>query len=174
MESSQSKFKLSISTKLCKFHVGNLRNESVFEFQLKSLISPIEYSTRTICKVLIILHSLLSPNRLNCEIDRCRDYCFNNGKCSVETTSNELKCECQFKFKGDRCEIDNRCENCGVDTNNCTIHCHNGGKCIKDKEHHTESCECFDEWKGISCNMLTCLNGECGKCRENSPIESCL
>lgn len=114
----------------------------------------------------------LSRNRLNCEIDRCRDYCFNNGKCSVETTSNELKCECQFNFKGDRCEIDNRCENCGVDTNNCTIHCHNGGKCIKND--NMELCECSGEWKGIACNMLTCLEHQCGKCRDNSPIESCL
>lgn len=90
----------------------------------------------------------------------------------MQTTSNELKCECQFNFKGDRCEIDNRCENCGENKNNCTIHCHNGGKCIKVAEN--ELCECFGEWKGIACNMLACVSNECGKCQENSPIQSCL
>lgn len=109
---------------------------------------------------------------MNCEIDRCQDYCSNGGKCFV-SSSGARKCECPLNFIGDKCEIDNRCENCGADTSNCTIHCHNGGKCIKD-EHNNEVCSCEGEWKGISCNMLECVKNQCGKCQENSPINSCV
>ena len=37
-----------------------------------------------------------------CQVDKCHNYCLNEGKCSY--SSNDLLCHCQSGYRGSRCQ----------------------------------------------------------------------
>lgn len=110
---------------------------------------------------------------LFCEVDLCRGYCKNDGKCSIRPVTGP-SCECQNNFSGEKCEIDNLCPDCNGNPPSCFIKCHNGGFCQK-VANEKESCECVGEWTGVTCEIPPpCEDDECGKCSESSSINECV
>lgn len=110
---------------------------------------------------------------LFCEVDRCKGFCENNGRCIIHPVIGPT-CSCQNNFSGERCEIDNLCPHCDDQSAPaCTIKCQNNGYC---KElNGRESCTCVSEWSGRFCELPPrCLDDECGKCAESSSINECM
>lgn len=102
----------------------------------------------------------------HCEHYRCSGYCKNKGICSVDddvevdeqdSRPPPLKCRCQSKWTGQRCEID---------VHVCKDFCHNGATCSVN-ERKEESCICAVGYEGEhcqNCNDLACEhNGICKK-----------
>jgi hypothetical protein len=72
-----------------------------------------------------------------CEVDKCNNFCLNDGKCSI--IKNEAKCACKPRFAGDRCEVDK-----------CTNFCFNG-KCSIDSVTKEPRCSCDANFTGKRC-----------------------
>lgn len=108
--------------------------------------------------------------RLSTESTTCDDFCYNNGKCSMATSSKPF-CQCGTKFSG------RRCENCFNYETKKEIICLNGGYCKKDEE----MCVCPLGYVGSDCGQDLCKNycfngGECvrnGTLSSNPIICSC-
>ena len=86
-----------------------------------------------------------------CEVDRCDNFCLNEGECSI--VKNEPKCSCKSRFVGDRCE-----------TEQCTNFCFNNGECSILKNE--PKCSCKSRFVGDRCETERCTNfclnkGEC-------------
>ncbi len=93
-----------------------------------------------------------------CEKPICLDYCYNNGKCSVNN-QNKPKCLCiNDRFYGERCEFD-KCNENDNRNDKCASNCYLDSNCM---------CRCGEECKEIYCNKSngSCieLNGQLG-CR---------
>ena len=106
----------------------------------------------------------------HCEVDKCRDYCKNNGKCSINPVTGP-HCDCVNNFSGDKCEIDDLCPHCNEKVSNCAITCLNNGFCQKSGSN--EFCKCVGEWRGSSCELPPNCIDECGKCSETSSVNEC-
>lgn len=77
-------------------------------------------------------------------INRCDNFCLNNGKCSI--VNDEPKCLCEFKFAGDRCETDA-----------CTNFCFNG-ECSVDLGTKQPRCKCDGDFTGERCEKSKTLS----------------
>jgi hypothetical protein len=73
-----------------------------------------------------------------CEINRCNNFCLNDGKCSI--VKGEPKCFCNMKFAGDRCEV-----------NVCTNYCLNDGECTVNRNTKQPLCKCDGNFSGKRC-----------------------
>lgn len=109
---------------------------------------------------------------LFCEVDKCKNFCKNYGKCSIIPVIGP-KCTCINNYSGETCEIDDLCPNCNAKVPNCIIKCHNGGFCQKDGDNK-EFCKCVGEWRGRNCELPPNCIDECGKCNESSSINECM
>lgn len=110
---------------------------------------------------------------LFCEIDKCKGFCKNNGKCTIYPVIGP-KCSCQNNFSGEICEVDDLCPNCETNSPNCIIKCQNNGYCRKDSDG-IETCVCVREWSGKICEVPpSCIDDDCGKCSESSPVNECV
>ncbi|XP_054720384.1 low-density lipoprotein receptor-related protein 1-like [Uloborus diversus] len=107
----------------------------------------------------------------NCEINRCANYCKNNGICQVDVPKNsayykkpDLKCSCLPIWTGEKCE---------TAINRCDDFCYNGGTCynVQNQRH----CTCPANFFGLrceKCRTISCQND--GICRlETSGKYSC-
>jgi hypothetical protein len=76
-------------------------------------------------------------------------YCKNDGLCSYDYESNQLKCECKEGFRGDRCqEKDDNCKH-----NKCKY-----GHCVAKSNGY--ECVCTKGWFGEHCDELKTCNIE--------------
>ncbi|XP_028404886.1 neurogenic locus notch homolog protein 1-like isoform X1 [Dendronephthya gigantea] len=94
----------------------------------------------------------------------CQDHvclpnpCFNKGECSVVVKPDKTwtyKCQCQPTFKGERCQVRNR----------CALNLCKNGVCIDDSsKYHVDLplngylCICKDGFKGENCDRNVCDN----------------
>lgn len=87
-----------------------------------------------------------------CEVDKCKDFCRNNGKCSIHPVMGP-KCECLYNYSGDQCETDDKKLDCNLD-------CGHNGVCRRVRDN--EYCDCTDGWTGRICDMQpSCTEEQC-------------
>jgi hypothetical protein len=99
-----------------------------------------------------------------CEKPLCLNYCYNDGKCSLELNSTDgqsmLKCECSSsRFYGHKCQFDSCSQR-----DECPVNCYLDSTC---------NCKCGFECDRIYCNRNngTCIdaNGSVG-CKFDSAL----
>ncbi|XP_041374230.1 low-density lipoprotein receptor-related protein 1-like [Gigantopelta aegis] len=84
----------------------------------------------------------------HCQIDRCENYCLNQGTCIVSSSpTHPPTCRCPVRYRGNKCEI-YRCSN----------YCKNGGLCSVNSDGKP-ICQCPIYFEGLQCEnnkTITC------------------
>lgn len=119
----KSNFITDLKSELCK--ASQTMNEAV---TMKTVEATIQATTEA---------PKIEANNF-CEINRCNNFCLNDGKCSI--VKGEPKCFCSMKFIGDRCEV-----------NVCTNYCLNDGECTVNHYTKQPSCKCDGNFSGKRC-----------------------
>ncbi|KAG5837960.1 hypothetical protein ANANG_G00218680 [Anguilla anguilla] len=86
-----------------------------------------------------------------CNLLTCRDYCLNEGNCTV-TRGNQPACSCPADYLGDKCQY-----------SKCHGFCQNGGTCLQLSDG-TMHCRCPLQFEGSACEVDKCHYCKDGKC----------
>lgn len=124
-----------------------------------------------------------------CEKPPCLNHCYNSGKCVLDE-KNKMKCLCNKRFTGDKCQFDTciyqaaRCEPSCYMTSSCKCQCgvacdyeycnKNNGTCFNNNGEL--GCKCKAGFSGPVCSIDDC-KGYCfngGICKRGINSVSCI
>ncbi|XP_044727187.1 prolow-density lipoprotein receptor-related protein 1 isoform X2 [Chrysoperla carnea] len=71
----------------------------------------------------------------------CKDFCENDGICTVLSVSSRPRCTCQVGWVGDRCS----------ERRMCADYCFNGATCKENDDHTKPLCICPPDYTGLRC-----------------------